>query len=76
MHPEGATWSYGYLTLIVILAPAVMDNIGGANAGTKFWERLVMFVGATLYGIIAVYVFDAFWPERTRKAESQEQPVS
>ena len=64
MLPEGPTWSYGYLTLIVILAPAVLDSVGGASAGPKFWDRLIMFIGATLYGVLAVYVFDAFWPER------------
>jgi len=68
MHPNAATWSYGYVTLIIILAPAVMDGMGGSDAGASFRQRLIMFIGATLYGIIAVYVFDAFWPERSRKA--------
>jgi hypothetical protein len=64
MHPQGATWSYGFLTMIVILAPAVMDSAGGGAAGTKFWERLVMFGGTTLYALGTVYIFDAFTPGR------------
>lgn len=68
--PEGPTWSYGYLTLIVILAPAVLDGMGGSSADVRFWERMVMFAGATLYGVVAVYVFDAFWPERCRDART------
>ena len=64
MHPQGATWSYGFLTMLVILAPAVMDSAGGAAAGIKFWERLVMFGLTTLYAIVAVNVFDAFRPTR------------
>jgi hypothetical protein len=64
MHPEGGTWSYAYLTMIVILAPAVMDSASGAAAGVKFAERLVMFGGTTLYAVISVYVFDAFRPRR------------
>lgn len=64
MHPDGATWSYGYLTMIVILAPAVMDGIGGAPAGAKFFDRLVMFFGTALYAVVAVYVTDALRPAR------------
>ena len=62
MHPEGATWSYAYLTMLVILAPAVMDSAGGDSASIKFWERLVMFGGTAVYASIAVYVVDAFRP--------------
>jgi hypothetical protein len=62
MHPNGGTWSYGFLTMFVILAPAVMDSAGGAAAGIKFWDRLVMFGLATLYAVVAVHVFDAFRP--------------
>lgn len=68
MHPEGATWSYGYLTMIVILAPAVMDSAAGSSANVAFWSRLVMFALATLYGVAAVYVVDAFRPAKARGA--------
>ena len=61
MQPAGATWSYGYLTMIVVLAPAVLDSQTGAAAGAAFWSRLGMFVWATLYGTGAVFVFDALW---------------
>jgi hypothetical protein len=62
MHPNGATWSYGLLTMIVILAPAVMDSAGGSSAGAKFWERLLMFMGTALYAVAAVYITDAIRP--------------
>ena len=61
MHPAGATWSYGYLTMLVVLAPAVMDTQSGAAAGAAFWTRLEMFVWATIYGTGAVFVFDTLW---------------
>jgi hypothetical protein len=64
MHPGGATWSYGYLTMIVILAPAVMDTQVGAAAGAAFWTRLQMFIWATIYGTGAVFVFDTLWPRK------------
>jgi len=68
MHPQAATWSYGYLTMVVILAPAVMDSIGGDSASLKFWDRMIMFAGTTLYAVIAVYVVDAFRPAKTKSA--------
>ena len=66
MHGQAATWSYAYLTMIVILSPAVMDSLTGSSAGLAFFDRLLMFAGATVYGVIAVYVFDAFWPSDER----------
>ena len=68
MHPEAGTWSYGYLTMIVILAPAVMDSAGGSAANAAFWSRLLMFALATLYGVAAVYVVDAFKPGKAAGA--------
>jgi len=70
MHPNGATWSYAFLTMIVILAPAVMDSAGGGPAGLKFWDRLLMFGGATLYAVGTVYVFDAFTDGRSEAPAS------
>ncbi len=67
MRPDAATWSYAFLTMIVILAPAVMDSAGGGSAGLKFWQRLVMFGGTTIYAVGTVYIFDAFTTSR-RKA--------
>jgi len=64
MHPNGATWSYGFLTMIVILAPAVLDGQTGASADAAFWSRLNMFLLATLYAIAAVFVFDTLWPAK------------
>ena len=71
MHPDAATWSYAYLTMIVILAPAVMDTASGSSANVAFWSRLLMFALATLYGVAAVYVVDAFRPARANTAASQ-----
>ncbi|MEE4360486.1 MAG: DUF2955 domain-containing protein [Pseudomonadales bacterium] len=64
LHPQAPTWSYGFLTMIVILAPAALDGQLGSAAGAAFMSRLLMFAGATLYAVAAVYVFDAFWPAR------------
>jgi hypothetical protein len=48
--------------MIVVLAPAVMDSMSGSSANVAFWQRLLMFALATLYGVAAVYVVDAFRP--------------
>jgi len=65
MHPAGPTWSYGYLTMIVVLAPAVLDGQTGASADAAFWSRLQMFIWATIYGTGAVFVFDTLWRRNT-----------
>ena len=74
MHPDAGTWSYGYLTMIVILAPAVMDTMSGSSADAAFWSRLLMFGLATLYGVAAVYVVDAFRPASTGRRAARPGP--
>lgn len=69
MHPDAATWSYGLLTMVVILAPAVADSLIGGPADTKFLQRLWMFVLATAYAVGTVYVFDAFAARRHRNEQ-------
>ena len=68
LHPQAATWSYGLMTMIVILAPAVMDSAGGGPAGIKFWDRIIMFGGTTIYALGTVYIFDAFTASRKKTA--------
>lgn len=62
MHPTGAMWSYAYLTMIVVLAPAVTDGLGSDGAASAFYTRLFLFLVIAVYGSTAVAVFDAFWP--------------
>ena len=61
MHAAGPTWSYGYLTMLVVLAPAVMDGQTGQSADAAFWGRLQMFIWAAVYGTGAVFIFDTLW---------------
>ena len=61
MTAVAGTWSYAFLTMLVIIVPALMDGAGGDAAGVKFYDRIAMLGWATLYGVAAVYVFDAFW---------------
>ncbi len=57
-------WSYAFLTMLVILAPAVLDSPGGSAVGSAFWTRLWLIMLVAVYGTLTVRVFDAFWPER------------
>jgi len=61
MAANAGTWSYAFLTMLVVIAPSVMDGPGGDAAGAKFFDRLALMGFATLYGVTAVYVFDTFW---------------
>jgi len=72
LSATGPMRSYGYLTMIVILAPAVMDSASGSEAGAAFWSRLLMFAGAMVYSVIAVAVFDAFFA----KPKIEETPAA
>ena len=76
MHPKGAMWSYAYLTMILVLAPAVTDGFGSDGATSAFYSRLFLFVFIAVYGSVAVAVFDAFWPRVMGGAGSlQKAPV-
>ena len=68
MHAQGGMWSYAFLTMLVIIAPAVMDAPGMGAAGAKFFDRLLMMFWATLYAVAAVNVFDAFWRGKAAQA--------
>jgi hypothetical protein len=66
--PKFSMWSYAFLTMIVILAPAVLDSPVSNSAGAAFWSRLWLIVLVAVYGTLAVRVFDAFWPPRKEVA--------
>ena len=66
MTAVASTWSYAFLTMLVIIIPAVLDGAGGDAAGAKFFDRIAMLSWATLYGVAAVYIFDAFWRGETQ----------
>lgn len=66
LQADGETWSYGFLTMIILLAPAVLDGDYGSSADAAFYDRLLMFVWASLYGAIAIHVFEAFWPRNKK----------
>ena len=60
LHPEAQKWSYAFLTMMVILGPAVLETPNSGGAGAAFWSRLFLFVVIAVYGSVAVAVFDAF----------------
>ena len=74
MHPRFSMWSYAFLTMIVVLAPAVLDSQSGSAAGAAFYSRLFLFVVIAVYGSVAVAVFDVFLPATSR--QDGREPVS
>jgi len=67
LHPRAQMASYAFLTMVVILAPAVLDGVGSSGADSAFWSRLGLFILIAVYGTVAVRVFDAFWPASARE---------
>ncbi|NOR19650.1 MAG: DUF2955 domain-containing protein [Xanthomonadales bacterium] len=70
MHPKGGMWSYAYLTMIIVLTPAVTNVQETGDAAAAFYTRLFLFVVIALYGTISVAVFDTFWPDKTTQKEA------
>jgi hypothetical protein len=64
VHPKRSMWTYAFLTMIVIIAPALLDGPGSSGANSAFWTRLWLLVLVAIYGNFAVVVFDAFFPPR------------
>ena len=56
MHPKAGTWSYGYMTMLILLAPAVMDGPFADGASSAFYTRLFLFLFIAVYGSVAVAV--------------------
>jgi len=61
-------WSYAFLTMLVILAPALLDGQSSAGAGAAMWTRLFLFILIAVYGTTAVAVFDALFPGKASKS--------
>jgi hypothetical protein len=61
--------------MIALLAPAVLDGMGGSAAGAAFWSRLLLVGIAALYGSLAVTVFDAFF-SADASGVSKTEPAS
>lgn len=76
LHVDSAIWSYALLTMIVVLAPAVLDSQFGGAAGARFYDRLLMLLGASLYGVGAAYLFDAMWPAPERRDPLQDTALA
>ena len=57
LAPTAPVWTYAFTTMLVILCPAVADSESGGAAGARFLDRIIMFVIATLYGALAVFLF-------------------
>jgi hypothetical protein len=67
--PKFSMWSYAYLTMLIILAPAVLDTPISDGAGAAFWTRFLLIMLVAVYGTVTVTIFDAFWPQADGAAE-------
>lgn len=68
MHPDFSMWSYAFMTMIILLGPAVVDNPVTGGSGAAIWSRLFLFLLIAIYGTASVAVFDAFWPGKRAPA--------
>jgi DUF2955 family protein len=75
MHPKASMWSYAFLTMIIVLAPALLDGLTSDGAGSAFYSRLFLFIIIAIYGSVSVAVFDAFWPFEQDSSTSVQAQV-
>jgi hypothetical protein len=61
MHPKASMWSYAFLTMIIVLAPALLDGLSANGASIAFYNRLLLFIMIAIYGSVVITVFDTFW---------------
>jgi hypothetical protein len=69
LYPDFSMWSYAFLTMVILIAPAVADSQAGSDVGSAFWSRLFLFVIIAVYGSIVVTVYDALWPMKHSKSD-------
>ena len=67
VHPKFSMWSYAFLTMLIILAPALLDGVTSNGAAVAIWSRLFLILLVAVYGTIAVAVFDAFFPGKASR---------
>lgn len=66
VNPDFSKWTYAFLTMMVLIGPAVTDS--PLSDGVSFGMRLWLFALIAIYGTVAVAVFDAFFrPEETNE---------
>jgi hypothetical protein len=70
LAPRGSFWSYGLVTMMIVLAPAAMDSASGTGASARFSDRITMFALATIYAVAAIYLFEALWPAKQEQNSS------
>ncbi len=75
LHSDAGRWSYAFLTMMVLLGPAVLDSPFSNTAGDAFTTRLMLFGLIAVYGTLASFVFDAFWPPKRQKGETLSKAV-
>jgi hypothetical protein len=71
MHENADMWSYAFLTMVIILTPALADGQTADGASSAFYSRLVLFIFIGMYGWLAVTVFDAFFPFKQKSPDNK-----
>lgn len=70
LNAKGGMWSFAFMTMIIILAPALGSEAFGASAAERFWTRQLQFIGVALYGTFAVAAFNALWPGKQERSDA------
>lgn len=64
-------WLNVAMTMLIMLGPAVEDSAGGKDVYAAFFSRMGLFIGVTLYALLALYFL-----EYLRKRQHQKLAAS
>lgn len=53
-------WLNVAMTMLIMLGPAVEDSAGGSDVYAAFFSRMWLFIGVTLYALLAFYFLEYF----------------
>jgi len=63
-------WQYAFVTMLILLGPAVSDSAQGKDVYKAFAVRLGLFVAVTLYAWLAIDLLERWRERRRRRLES------
>jgi len=65
-------WQNVVVTMLILLGPAVEDSNSGKDVYSAFLVRIGLFVGVTLYALLAIHLLEHFRARRIMKRSPQQ----
>lgn len=71
IHPHAYRWVYGFMTIIILIAPDLLANdFTSDDPETRFYVRVLYFIVGTVYATAILYLIEGFREWRAARAAS------